>query len=76
MNTRRVQCDHLINTKTPQNTNIASGRGHGLNPTLGKITFIDNLVDRTNSSTGDHYQETPIRRSSVTHEVEASFSIV
>ena len=63
MNTRRVQHDHLINPKTPQNTNTAGGRGHERGPELGRRTFIENLVDRTNSSTMACYQETPIRRS-------------
>ena len=76
MNTRRVQRDHLINTRTPQNTNVAGGQGRGKNPTLGRRTFIDDLVDRTNSSTRDHYQETPIRRIPVTLGVAVSVSIV
>ena len=61
MNTRRVKCDHLTNPKTPQNTNSAGGRGRGRGPQLGKRTFIDNLVDRTDSSTRARYQEIPIR---------------
>ena len=58
MNTRRVQHDIPINPRTPQNTDIAGGRGRGRNPTLGRRTFIDDLVDRTNSSTGARHQET------------------
>ena len=45
MNTRRVKRDHLTNHKTPQNTNSAGGRGRGRGPELGRITFIDDLVD-------------------------------
>ena len=76
MNTRRVQCDHLINPRTPQNTNVAGVRGRGRNTALGRRTFIDDLVDRTNSSTGALHQETPIRRSPVTPGLAASVSIV
>ena len=43
---------------------------------MGIRTFIDDLVDRTNSSTGDFYQESPVRRSSVTPGVEALVSTV
>ena len=73
---RRVQRDIPINPRTPQNTNIAGGRGRGRNPSLGRRTFIDDLVDRTNFSTGPCHQETPIRRSPVTPGVAASVSIV
>ena len=76
MNTRRVQRDIPINPRTPHNTNIAGGRGHGQNPSLGRRTFINDLVDRTNSSTGTRHQESPIRRSLVTPGVAASVSIV
>ena len=76
MNTRRVQRDHLINLRTPQNTNVVGGRGRGRNPTLGRRTFIDDLVDRTNSSTRARYQETPIRRIPITPRVAASISTV
>ena len=76
MNTRRVQHDHLIYPRTPQNTNVAGGRGYGRGPKLGIRTFIDDLVDRMNSSTRARYQETPIRRSLVTLGVAASVSIV
>ena len=72
MNTRRVKHDHLTNPKTQQNTNIARGRG----PELGRRTFIDDLVDITNSYTRAHYQETPIRRSLANPGVPASGSIV
>ena len=58
MNTRRVKHDHLPTPKTPQNTNSAGGRG----PQLGRRTFIDDIVEKTNSSTRDFHQETPIRR--------------
>ena len=43
---------------------------------MGRRTFIDDLVDRTNYSTGAHHQETPIRRSLVTPGVTVSVSIV
>ena len=36
------------------------GRGRG--PQLGRRTFIDDIVDRTDSSTRAHHQENPIRR--------------
>ena len=52
MNTRMVRRDIPINRRTPQNTNIAGGQGRGRNPTLGRRTFVDDLVDNTNSSTG------------------------
>ena len=74
MNTRRVKHDDLTNPKTPQNTNAAGGRGCGRSLGLGRRTFIDDLVDRTNSSTEAHYQETPIRRSPANPGVSASSS--
>ena len=64
MNTRRVKHDHLSTPKTPQNTNSAGGLGRGRGPQLGKRTFIDDLVDMTDSSTRACYQETPIERNS------------
>ena len=76
MNTRRVQRDIPINPRTPQNTNIAGGRGCWRNPALGRRTFIDDLVDRTNYYTGSRHQETPIRRSPVTPRVAAPVSTV
>ena len=76
MNMRRVQRDIPINPRTPQNTNIAGGRGRGRNPTLGRRTFIDDLVGRTNSSTRDCYQETPIRRILLTPGVATLVSTV
>ena len=76
MNTRRVQRDIPINPKTQQNTNIVGGQGRERNPALGRRESIDNLVDRTNSSTGARHQETPIRRTPVTPGVAASVSIV
>ena len=51
MNIRRVKHDHLTTPKTPQNTNNAGGQG----PQLGRRTFIDDLVDRTDSSTRYRY---------------------
>ena len=76
MNIRIVQCDHLIDPITPQNINVAGGRGRGRGTELGRRTFIDNLVDRTNSSTRDCYQETPIRRILANPGVPASSSTV
>ena len=76
MNTRRVKCDHLSTPKTPQNTNSAGGRGCGRGPQLGRGRFIDDLVDRTNSSTRACYQDIPIRSSPVDPGVPASGSIV
>ena len=63
MNTRRVKRDHISTPKTPQNTNSAGGRGRGRGPQLGRRTFIDDLVDKTDSSTRACHQEMPIRRS-------------
>ena len=51
MNTRWVKHDHLSTPKTPQNNNSAGGRGHGRGPQLGKRTFIDDLVEKNESST-------------------------
>ena len=51
MNIIRVKPDHLPLPKTPQNTNSAGGRGRGRGPQLGRRTFIDDLVDKTDSST-------------------------
>ena len=72
MNTRRVKRDHLSTPKTPQNTNSVGGRG----PQLGRRTFIDDLVDRTDSSTKACHQETPIRRNPADPRAPASGSIV
>ena len=76
MNTRRVKRDHLSTPKTPPNTNSAGGRGHGRGPQLGRRTFIDDLVDKTDSSTRACHQETPIKRSPVDPGAPASWSIV
>ena len=73
MNTMRI---HRDIPRSHQNTKFIGGRGHGRNPALGRRIFINDLVDRTNSSTGDRHQETPIRRSSVTPGVLASVSTV
>ena len=62
MNRRRVKRDHLPTPKTPQNTNSIDGRGRGRGPQLGRRTFIDNPVDRTDSSTRARYQEAHVRR--------------
>ena len=76
MNTRRVKHDHLSTPKTPQNTNSAGGLGRGRGPQLGRRTFIDDLVDRTDSSTRACHQETPIRRNPVDPGAPASGSTV
>ena len=76
MNTRRVLRDIPINPRTPQNTNIAGGQGRGKNPTLGRSTFIADLVDKTNYSTGVRHKETPIIRIPVTHGVATPVSTV
>ena len=51
MNTRRVQRDQFQTPKTPQDTNSAGGLGRGRGVPLGRRTLIDDLVERTNSST-------------------------
>ena len=76
MNTRRVKRDHLSTPKTPQNTNSVGGLGCGQGPQLGRRTFIDDLVDITDSSTRVRHQETPIRRKPTDPGVPASGSIV
>ena len=43
---------------------------------MGRRTFIDDLVDRTNYFTGAHHQETPVIRIPVTLGVAASVSTV
>ena len=76
MNTRRVKCDQLPTPKTPQNTNSAGGSGRGRGLPLGRRVFIDDLVDRTNSSTRARLQETPIRRNPADPGAPASGSTV
>ena len=76
MNTRRVKRDHITNLKTPQNTNSVGGRGHGRGPELGRRKFIDDLIDRTNSSTRARYQETPIKKIPSNPRVATSGSTV
>ena len=76
MNTRRVKRDRLTTPKTPQNTNSVGGLGHGRGLQLGRRTFIDDLVDRTDSSTRAFYQETPIKRIHANPGVPASRSTV
>ena len=76
MNTRRIKHDQFPTPKTPQNTNSAGGSGRGRGVPLGRRTFIDDLVDRTDSSTRDHLQETPIRRNPADPEAPASGSTV
>ena len=43
---------------------------------MGRITFIDDLVSRTNSSTVAHHQGSSVRRSPIIPRVEASVSTV
>ena len=76
MNTRRVKRDQFPTPKTPQDTNSAGGLGRSRGPPLGRRTFIDDLVDRTDSSTRARLQETPIRRNPADPEVPASGSMV
>ena len=76
MNTRRVKRDHLLTPKTPQNTNSAGGLGRSRGPKLGRRTFIDDLVDKTDSSTRACHQETPIRRSPANPGLSVSGSTV
>ena len=76
MNTRRVKHDHLPTPKTPQNTNSAGGRGRGRGPQLGRRTFINDLVNRIDSSTRARYQETLIRRIPTNPGVPVSGSTV
>ena len=76
MNTRRVKRNQLPTPKTPQNTNSAGGSGRGRGAPLGRRTFIDDLVDRTDSSTRARLQETPIRRNPANPEAPASGSTV
>ena len=76
MNTRRVKRDHLSTPKTPQNTNSAGGLVRGRGTQLGIRTFIDDLVDRNDSSTRAFHQETPIKRSHANPGVPASGSTV
>ena len=53
MNMRRNQWDNPI---TPQNTNLAGGRGRGYSLVLGRKTFIDELFTRVDYSTRARYQ--------------------
>ena len=76
MNTRRVKRDQLPTPKTPQNTNSTGGSGRGRGLPLGRRMFIDDLVDRTDSSSRARLQETPIRRNPADLEVPASGSTV
>ena len=55
MNTRRTQWEI---PRTPQNTNLEGGRGHGYSLVLGRKTFIDELFTRVDSSTRASYQGT------------------
>ena len=74
MNMRRNQQDI---PRSPQNTNLAGGRGHGCRPRLGRRTFIDYLVSMDHSSTGARNQgPSSIRRSHVSPRMEASLSMV
>ena len=76
MNTRRVQREIPITPRTPKNSNIASGQSHGRNLELARRKFIDDLVCRTNSSTGARYQGSSFKRSPISPRVEASVSTV
>ena len=76
MNTRRVKRDHLSTPKTPQNTNSAGGLGRSRGPQLGRRTFIDDLIDRTDLSTRACHQETPIRKNPADPMVPSSGSTV
>ena len=76
MNTRRVKRDQFPTPKTPQDTNSAGGLGRGRGTPLGRRTFINDLVDRTDSSTRAHQQETPIRRNPADPGAPASRSTV
>ena len=37
----------------PKSTNFVGGRGHGINPGLGRETFIDELITISDSSTAN-----------------------
>ena len=76
MNTRRVKRNQFPTPKTPQDTNSAGGLGRGRGVPLGRRTFIDDLVDRADSSTGARLQETPIRRNPADPGALASGSTV
>ena len=76
MNTRRVKRDQFPTPKTPQDTNSAGGSGRGRGAPLGRRTFIDDLVDKTDSSTGARLQETPNRRNPADPGALASGSTV
>ena len=73
---RRVKRDQLPTPKTPQNTNSAGGSGRGRGAPLGRRKFIDDLVDRTDSSTRARLQENPIRRNPADPEAPSSGSTV
>ena len=76
MNTRRVKRDQFPTPNTPRDTNGAGGSGRGRGAPLGRRTFIEDLVDKTDSSTRARLQETPIRRNPADPEVPASGSTV
>ena len=76
MNTRRVKRDQFPTPKIPQDTNSAGGLGRDRGTPLGRRTFIDDLVDRTDSSTRARQQETPIRRNPVDPGASTSGSMV
>ena len=73
---RRTRCDIPKTPRTPRNTNFVGGRGRERNPALGRRTFIDDLVDRTNSSTEARHLESPVRRSPITSRVATLVSTV
>ena len=74
MNTRITQWDI---PRTPQNTNLEGGRGRGCSPSLGRKTFINELISRSNSSIGAQNQgPSSLRRCLVSPRMETSVSMV
>ena len=73
MNTRRTQWDI---PRTPQNTNLASGRGCGYIPSLGRNKFVDELISRVNYSTRARNQgPSLVRRIPISPRMEASITM-
>ena len=61
----------------PKSTNFAGGRGHGNNPSLGRETFIDELIAWGDSSIGTLFQRSYSRRGSyILTRLESSVSTV
>lgn len=48
--------------RDPKNTNPTGGRGHGRGGNQGRVTFIDELVARTDSCIGSILQEPRSKR--------------